>query len=264
MKCFDYIYKMKIALIQSELFWENPSENRKHFEQIINSVEENIDLIVLPEMFTSGFTMHPENVAETITGKTINWIQHLAKAKNCALTGSLVISENNTFYNRLVFVFPDGKIEYYDKKHLFTLAGEDKKYTAGNKKTIVEFRDFKICLQICYDLRFPAFSRNNQDYDLLIYVANWPKTRINAWDILLKARAVENMCYAIGVNRLGQDANNLEYTGHSQAVDFLGNYILEPQESNGFFIFEIKKEEMLETRKKLGFLNDRDAFQLKS
>ena len=264
MKCFDYIYNMKIVLIQTELFWENPSENRKHFEQIINSVEENIDLIVLPEMFTSGFTMHPEKVAETMTGETINWLQHLAKVKNCAITGSLVISENNTFYNRMVFVFPDGKIEYYNKKHLFTLAEEDKKYTPGNKKTIVEFRDFKICLQICYDLRFPVFSRNNEDYDLLIYVANWPKTRINAWDILLKARAVENMSYAIGVNRLGQDANNLEYTGHSQAVDFLGNYILEPQESNGFIIFEIKKEEMLETRKKLGFLADRDIFQLKS
>jgi omega-amidase len=249
---------MKIALIQTTLSWENPSENRNHFEQKINAISENVDLIVLPEMFTSGFTMNPEIIAETMNGETIKLLKSLAKAKNCAITGSLIIAENNNFYNRMIFVFPDGRIDYYDKKHLFTLAGEDKAYTAGNQKKIVKFRDFKICLQICYDLRFPTFARNTEDYDLLVYVANWPKIRINAWDILLKARAVENMCYSIGVNRIGTDNNNLEYVGHSQVVNFLGNNLVEPQEKEGVFIATLDKIVMLQTREKLGFLNDRD------
>jgi omega-amidase len=249
---------MKIAIIQTQLFWENPSENRKHFEQKLNSISENVDIIVLPEMFTSGFTMSPELVAETMSGETIRLLKTLAEAKNCAITGSLVISENNNFYNRLVFVFPDGNVEFYDKKHLFTLAGEDKVYESGSQKKIIEFRDFKICLQICYDLRFPTFARNKEDYDVLIYVANWPKTRINAWDILLKARAVENMCYAVGVNRIGADNNNLEYIGHSQVIDYLGNNLIEPQKEEGVFITNLNKLELLETRNKLGFLKDRD------
>lgn len=223
---------------------------------------EDVDLIVLPEMFSSGFTMNPKNVAETMDGETISWLQHLAKAKNCAITGSLVIEENGNYYNRLVFVLPNGKIKTYDKRHLFTLAGEDKVYTAGSNKLIIEYKGFKICPLICYDLRFPVFARNVENYDLLLYVANWPKPRINAWDILLKARAVENMSYAIGVNRIGMDNNNLEYVGHSQAVDFLGNYLIEPQETDGVFIVELDREKLLETRGKLGFLADRDSFNL--
>lgn len=249
---------MKIAIIQTELFWESPSQNRKRFEQKINSISQEVDLVILPEMFTSGFTMNPRLVAETMNGETIVLLKLLAKSKNCAITGSLVISENDNFYNRMIFVFPEGNIEYYDKKHLFTLAGEDKVYTFGNQKKIIEFRNFKICLQICYDLRFPVFARNTQDYDFLLYVANWPKTRINAWDILLKARAIENMCYTIGVNRIGTDNNNLEYIGHSQIVDCLGNSIIEPQEKEGIFIANLDKSSMLETRNKLGFLKDRD------
>ncbi|MBC7642714.1 MAG: nitrilase family protein [Flavobacterium sp.] len=253
---------MKIAIIQTDLFWENPTENRKYIKKKINAISENIDLIVLPEMFTSGFTMQPENVAEEMNGETILFLKSLAKNKNCAITGSLVIIENNNFYNRMVFIFPDGNLKYYDKKHLFTLAGEDKVYEPGKQKKIVEFRDFKFCLQICYDLRFPVFSRNCENYDALIYVANWPKTRINAWNILLKARATENMCYTIGVNRIGVDNNNLEYDGHSQVVDFLGNNVVEPQLSERIFIATLNKKEMLQTRKKLNFLNDKDAFNL--
>lgn len=255
---------MKVALIQSSLFWENPTANRNYFEQKINAITEQVDLIVLPEMFTTGFTMNPSAVAETMQGETIMWLQSLAKAKNSAITGSLIIAENNNYYNRLVFVFPSGEIQFYNKRHLFTLAGEDKVYTAGKEKRIIEYKGFKICPLICYDLRFPVFARNVEDYDLLIYVANWPKTRTNAWDILLQARAVENMCYAIGVNRIGLDANNFEYVGHSQGVDFLGNYILQPQENEGVFIAELNKEKLLETRNKLGFLSDRDTFELES
>jgi len=254
---------MKVALIQSPLVWENPTANRNHFEEKINAIAEKVDLIVLPEMFTTGFTLNPEAVAETMQGETISWLQFLAKAKNSAITGSLIIKENKNFHNRLVFVFPSGEIQFYDKRHLFTLAGEDKVYTSGNKKWIVDYLGWKICPLICYDLRFPVFARNIEDYDVLIYVANWPKPRINAWDILLRARSVENMCYTIGVNRTGLDDNNLEYVGHSQTVDFLGNYILEPQEIVGVFIVELNKEKLLETRNKLGFLNDRDSFELK-
>ena len=253
---------MKIALIQALLFWENPIQNRNYFEEKIISITENVDLIVLPEMFTSGFTMNPKAIAETMQGETVSWLQALAKAKNIAITGSLVIQENGNFYNRLVFVFPSGAIKTFDKKHLFTLAGEDKIYTSGTEKIIIEYKGFKICPLICYDLRFPVFARNTEDYDVLIYVANWPKPRINAWDALLKARAIENMCYTIGVNRIGEDPNQHHYPGHSQAIDFLGNYIIEPQETEGLFIVNLDKNALLESRQKFGFLNDRDAFKM--
>lgn len=253
---------MKIALIQTDLSWENPNENITLLHEKINTISQHVDLIVLPEMFTSGFTMNPKNVAETMRGETILWLKNLAKSKNCAITGSLVIKENGNYFNRLVFVFPNGEIQYYDKRHLFTLAGEDKVYTSGTEKLIIEYKDFKICPLICYDLRFPVFSRNVENYDLFIYVANWPKIRLNAWDILLKARAVENMSYVIGVNRIGLDNNNHEYVGHSQVVDFLGNHIIEPYETEDIYIVEINKEKMLETRGKLAFLNDKDDFEI--
>lgn len=254
---------MKIALIQSSLFWENPSANRNHFEEKINAISESVDVIVLPEMFTSGFTMKPNAVAETMQGETIAWLKHLAKAKNSAITGSLVIAENDNFYNRLVFVFPSGEIQFYDKRHLFTLAGEDEVYTAGTKKLIIEYKGWKICPLICYDLRFPVFSRNVEEYDVLIYVANWPITRINAWDALLKARAIENMSYTIGVNRIGEDDNKFQYNGHSQVVNFLGDYIMKPIETKGVFIVELNKAELLLARKKFNFLSDQDPFVLK-
>ena len=253
---------MKIALIQTSLIWEDPTENRSHLAQKITGFMEEVDLIVLPEMFSSGFTMNPKVVAETMQGETILWLQHLAKAKNCAITGSLVIEEKGNYYNRLVFVFPNGNIKSYDKRHLFTLAGEHKSYTAGIDKLIVEYKGFRICPLVCYDLRFPVFSRNEENYDVLLYVANWPKPRINAWDALLKARAIENMCYTIGVNRIGEDPNKHTYPGHSQMIDFLGDYLIEPQENEGVFITTLNKNTLLEARQKFGFLNDRDAFTM--
>lgn len=254
---------MKVALIQSSIVWENPKLNRKYYEETINGIVGSVDLIVLPEMFTTGFTMNPQQVAETMQGETVVWLQTLAKAKKSAITGSLIIEENGNFFNRLVFVFSSGEVHYYDKKHLFTLAGEDRIYSRGGQKIVIDYLGWKICPLVCYDLRFPVFSRNTEDYDLLLYVASWPKPRINAWDILIRARAVENMCYTIGVNRNGLDNNNFEYVGHSQVVDFLGNYVLEPQETEGVFVVELSKEKMIETRNKLGFLNDRDSFELK-
>ncbi|OXG07995.1 putative amidohydrolase [Flavobacterium araucananum] len=254
---------MKIALIQSDLYWEDAVKNRNSFESKINQIGSTVNLVVLPEMFSTGFTMNAQAVAETMQGETVLWLKTLAKQKNFAITGSLIIVENEKYYNRMVFVFPSGEIKYYNKRHLFSLAGEDKFYTNGNEKVIVEYLDWKICLQVCYDLRFPVFARNIENYDLLLYVANWPKVRTNAWDALLKARAIENLSYAVGVNRVGLDANNYEHTGHSQVVDFLGNYILEPQETEAVFIVELDKNEMLETRKKLDFLSDKDVFEIK-
>jgi omega-amidase len=253
---------MKIALIQSDLYWEEASKNRNSFESKINSIKQPVDLIVLPEMFSTGFTMNASVVAETMEDTTLLWLKTLAEKKNCAITGSLIIKENNHFYNRLLFVFPNGTIKQYDKRHLFSLAGEDKFYTKGNSKEIIDYLGWKICPQICYDLRFPVFSRNTENYDLLLYVANWPKVRTNAWDTLLKARAIENMSYVIGVNRIGLDANNYEHIGHSQAIDFLGNYVLEPQETEDIFIIELDKKTMLNTREKLDFLNDKDSFTI--
>ncbi len=251
---------MKIALIQTTLHWENPEANRNQIEKLILSITESVDLIVLPEMFSTGFTMNPKDVAETMSGDTVTWLQSIAKSKNVAIIGSLVVKESNQYYNRLLFVYPSGEINKYDKRHLFTLAGEDKVYTAGNERLIVDYLGFKICPLICYDLRFPVFSRNTENYDLMLYVANWPKPRVNAWDILLKARAVENQCFVIGVNRVGLDNNNHEYVGHSQAVDFSGNYLLAPQNNESVFIVTIDKNEMIAMRKKLDFLADRDVF----
>lgn len=251
---------MKIALIQSSLVWENPKANRNNFEEKINAISEKVDLIVLPEMFTSGFTMNPKDVCEAMDGETVLWLKLIAKAKKSAITGSLIIKENNNYYNRLVFVFPSGEIQFYDKRHLFTLAGEEKVYTSGIKKLIIDYLGFKICPLICYDLRFPVFSRNTEEYDVLLYVANWPKVRINAWDTLLKARAIENISYTIGVNRVGIDNNKLEYNGHSQIIDFSGNYLLEPQENDGIYYTKLHKNDLLDFREKFGFLNDRDSF----
>jgi omega-amidase len=253
---------MKIAIIQTNLVWENPEANRKHFEQKINTINENVDLIVLPEMFTTGFTTNAEKVAEKMNGKTIDWLQKLARQKNCAITGSLIIEENNYYFNRSVFVVPTREIQTYDKRHLFTFGEEHKHFTAGEDKLIVEYKGWKICPLICYDLRFPVFARNVENYDLLLYVANWPITRINAWDSLLKARAIENVSYAIGVNRIGTDAKNLTYNGHSQVIDYMGNYRVEPQENEGVFIVTLDKKTMLEARNNFGFLNDKDHFEL--
>ena len=254
---------MKIALFQTKLAWENPAVNRKFIEEYFLNEDESFDLFVLPEMFTSGFTMNPSAVAETMDGETMTWLKELAKKKTCAITGSLVVKENGNFYNRMVFVFPSGEVKFYNKRHLFTLAGEEKVYTKGNEKVIVNYNNWNICMQVCYDLRFPVFVRNVEKYDLLLYVANWPKPRINAWDTLLKARAIENMCYTIGVNRVGEDANQLEYPGHSKAFDFLGNTLLDCELELGVFIIELDKTSQNDARAKFNFLNDMDIFEIR-
>ncbi|NUY81342.1 amidohydrolase [Flavobacterium sp. MAH-1] len=254
--------QLNIALVQTPLVWQDCEANRNLLEEKINAIAEPVDIIVLPEMFSTGFTMTPNECAETMNGKSVKWMKRLASEKNSAIVGSLVIKSGVKCYNRLLFVRPTGEIETYDKRHLFTLAGEDKVYTSGRKKLVLDYKGFKICPLICYDLRFPAFSRNVEDYDLLIYVANWPLPRIAAWDALLKARAIENMCYVVGVNRVGEDWNKHQYPGHSQVLDYLGETLLSAWENEGVFIIGIDKRPMLETREKLAFLNDRDNIKV--
>lgn len=254
---------LKVAIIQSKLAWEQPAENRRHFSDKIADISEEVDLIVLPEMFTTGFSMSPENCAEGMNGETCQWMQEIAREKNSAICGSIMIVENGKYFNRFLFVAPNGDISTYNKRHLFTLAGEHETYEQGKQNVLIEYKGWKIRPQICYDLRFPVFIRNTDNYDLLIFVANWPETRINAWDTLLKARAIENLCYAIGVNRVGDDANNLKYNGHSAIYNPLGNEICSPiHVEEKTVVVTLEKSVIDKTRNQLNFLNDRDQFKI--
>ena len=255
---------LDIVLIQSHLAWENPIQNRAVFEQKIKSITDTIDLIILPEMFTTGFTMNATGVSETMQGETITWLQKLAKEKNCAIAGSVIIEDAGNFYNRFLFVEPDGSLQKYDKHQLFTLAKEEEVFTAGTEEVIIEYKGWKIKPQVCYDLRFPVWARNTSAYDVLIYVASWPKPRVNAWDTLLKARAIENMSYCVGVNRVGLDGKGYEYNGHSAVYDVLGNSILKenPIEKESILYATLDKSHIENTRKKLPFLNDADSFRI--
>ena len=254
---------LKVALIQSDLVWENPKQNRDNFAAKIRTITKPVDLIILPEMFTTGFTMNPGPIAETMEGETVLWLKKMSSEKQSAITGSVIIKDHNQFYNRLIFVKPSGSIDVYDKRHTFTLAGEDKIYTAGTEKLIIDYKGWKICPLVCYDLRFPVWARNVENYDLLLYVANWPKPRIQAWNTLLKSRAIENMCYCIGVNRVGLDVNDYEYNGNSAVYDVLGENISNIYSNKEQIEIVILNKEHIEiNRKKLQFLNDRDRFTL--
>ncbi len=255
--------QLKVALIQSDLEWENPNQNRENFKEKIEAITTAVDLILLPEMFTTGFTMNASEFAETMKDKTVLWMQKMAALKNSAIIGSIIIKENSKYYNRLLFVHPDGNIQFYDKRHTFTLAGEDKVYASGNSKLIIDYKGWKICPLICYDLRFPVWSRNVEEYDVLLFVANWPKPRIIAWDTLLSARAIENMCYCIGVNRVGVDKQDHEYCGHSTTYDVLGNNItpIRPNKEHTEIV-TLERNHINFYRNKLKFLNDKDTFNL--
>lgn len=255
--------QFSIALVQADLVWENPEQNRINFTKKINGITKAIDLIILPEMFTTGFTMNAGKVAETMDGETVLWMKYLASEKNTAIMGSIVVAEDDNYYNRLLFVEPSGKVSYYDKRHTFTLVGEDKTYTAGTEKVIIDYEGWKICTLICYDLRFPVWARNTEDYDILTYVANWPKPRVSAWDALLKARSIENMCYTIGVNRVGVDGVNSIYSGHSAVYDVLGEELTSFQPNNEQIeIVTLEKRHIQAYQNKLKFLNDRDSFNI--
>ncbi len=255
--------ELNIALIQTSLFWESPQKNLEMFSKKIESISEEVDLIILPEMFTSGFTMTPNKIEKRWGNETTEWMKKVAFKKNAALVGSLVFQENHRYYNRLLFVEPDGKITSYDKRHTFTLAGEDKIYTSGKDKALINYKGFTIFPLICYDLRFPVWSRNVEGYDVLIYVANWPKPRIKAWDSLLCARAIENMSYCVGVNRVGEDNSGHQYSGHSAIYNTLGERVAFSDKET-ILTATLKKSHIEATRDKLKFLDDKDSFSLLS
>ncbi len=255
---------MKIALIQFDTLWEDKEANLDYVSNQIKLLPQDVDLVILPEMFTTGFSMIPERSAELENGPTFQTLQQLAVNNKVAITASWITEDEEQYYNRLYFIYPDGSYETYNKRHLFTLAGEQNVYEPGTDKLIVSYKGWNICPLICYDLRFPVYSRIvDENYDLLIYVASWPERRIYAWDSLLKARAIENMSYVVAVNRCGSDPSGVNYSGHSQVLDPLGHYIIEPITGSSTPIIELNKNTLSEARLKFNFLKDSDAFELK-
>ena len=252
---------MKLLLLQTDIAWQQPEANRKRAELLIEA-SPKADLIILPEMFTTGFVASPKGEAEPPCGETFEWMRRVAQTKDAALAGSIITEENAKYYNRMYFVKPDGSYSIYDKRHLFTFAGEDKNYSHGSKRVVVEYMGFRILLQICYDLRFPVFSRNRGDYDMIIYSANWPIPRTKVWDTLLRARAIENACYVVGVNRVGSDPY-CQYKGRSVLLDYKGREVTAVGLSEECALCNsIKKEDLLDFRKKFPVLNDADDFEL--
>ncbi|MBM3402964.1 MAG: amidohydrolase, partial [Bacteroidetes bacterium] len=240
---------LKITVFQAYLFWENIDKNLQNLELRLSSIREKTDLIVLPEMFSTGFSMNPQQYAEKMDGKTIKWMHRQAKKFNCVVTGSIIICENEKYYNRLIWMRPDGSYEYYDKRHLFGMGGEDKHYSAGSKKLFVELNGWKICPIICYDLRFPVWLRNkNEEYDMLLIIANWPERRSLHWRTLIPARAIENQAFVVAVNRVGHDGNEIYHSGDSMCIDPNGKVIYYKPNDEDLYTFSIKKEELKSAR----------------
>jgi len=265
---------LTITIVQTQLSWENKTENLLLFSEKIRGISTKTEIVILPEMFSTGFSMNPEGLAETMNGPTMDWMRTLAEEKKIILTGSIIIKEDEgtgyRYFNRLIWMLPNGQYGYYDKRHLFAYAGENEKYSAGNKRFIASVKGWKINLLVCYDLRFPAWSRqspsqsqevgNDPEYDLLIYVANWPDRRSHAWKTLLQARAIENQCYVAGVNRIGIDGNNIAYSGNSMIIDPLGEVVYCGANEEDIFTFILQKEKLQEARAKFPFLKDADRF----
>lgn len=251
---------LKITIIQPDIIWENPKVNIEKYSEWIENISDT-DIIILPEMFTTGFSMNPARLSETMNGISVNWMKNIAKEKDAAVVGTLIIEENSQIFNRSFWVFPNGKFEYFDKRHLFTMGQEHLHYSAGDEKLIVEYKGWRFCPLICYDLRFPVWSRNQENYDVLIYMANWPAARHHVWKNLLVARAIENQSYCFGINRIGQDGNGLKYQGDSALVspkgfaEFLG-------EKENVHTFAISYSELHNFRKSFPLLNDRDEFHI--
>ena len=264
-----------VTLVQSDLAWENRADNLRSFEEKIKNIKERTEVVILPEMFNTGFSMNPKKLAESMDGETVQWMKRLAKQKGVILTGSLIIEEAGNYFNRLVWMLPSGEFGVYDKRHRFGYAGEDQQFAAGNKRLIASVKGWRVNLQVCYDLRFPVWARQQViamndlpgssdefEYDVLIYVANWPERRMHAWTTLLQARAIENQCYTIGVNRVGKDGNDIGYNGNSMIVDPLGEIIYQKPESEDVFTYALNKEKLHDVRSKFPFLKDADSFQI--
>lgn len=257
---------LHISFIQTALFWENKAANLLMLEEKINSISQKTEIVVLPEMFSTGFSMNPSALAETMDGPTVQWMKKISAEKKVILTGSVIIQENNQFFNRLLWVLPNGTIGHYDKRHRFAFAGEDQHYSNGHKRLIAQVKGWKINLQICYDLRFPVWARQQSDqepeYDLLLYVANWPERRSHAWKTLLTARAIENQSYVIGVNRVGEDGNGIYHSGNSMVVDPLGEVLYHKEHEEDIFTIILEKNTLTEIRNKFPFWKDADDFHI--
>jgi len=257
---------LRVTLIQSELAWHDPQANRLAFERLIAPLAGTTDLIVLPEMFTTGFTMAAEQMAEPANGPTLAWMRELAARAGAVIAGSVATADAGHYYNRLLWVRPDGTHEHYDKRHLFRMAREQEHYAPGERRLIVELQGWKVCPLVCYDLRFPVWSRNrigtNQGYDLVLYIANWPERRRYAWQTLLKARAIENLSYCVGVNRVGQDGRDFNYTGDSAAIDFLGQPMTEPAEAAFVATVTLDRAALDEFRTRFPAHLDSDEFRV--
>lgn len=266
----DSSKELKITLIQSSLHWHSIEANLAMFEEKVWKIEEGTDLIILPEMFNTGFTMEVESLAEPMNSKTFRWMRQQAAQTKAVVAGSLIIREGSSYFNRLIWMGPDGSYATYDKRHLFRMAGEHHSFDAGDDILIKQIKDWKICPMVCYDLRFPVWSRNKWDkemqgmkYDLLIFIANWPAVRVSAWDILLKARAVENLCYVAGVNRIGEDGNDIDYNGHSAVINTKGQYLWYGQEKEQIKTVKLDKDELDRYREKFPAYLDADDFEIK-
>lgn len=255
---------MNIILLQTDIGWRAPRANMKHAAALIGKAAAGsavpVDLVVLPEMFTTGFDLDPVS-AEGSGTLALEWMRGQASRYDAAVAGSVIWEEEGLVHNRLLFVKPDGNYIYYDKRHLFTFAGENKRYTPGGSRVVVTWRGMRILLQVCYDLRFPVFARNRNDYDMILYVANWPQVRMNAWDTLLKARAIENACYVAGVNRCGSDPSQ-DYTGGSAIIDFKGHVMAHAGGNEASIEASTDMEALIKFRKKFPVLDDADDFTL--
>lgn len=251
---------LRIALAQARLHWRSPDDNRAHLHELVESGSGPVDLFILPETFTTGF-LGDQGDAERMDGPTVAWMRALAKKHGATVTGSAVIEETGRF-NRLLWVTPDGSVDHYDKKHLFAHGGEDQRYDAGTARKVFHWRGWRICPQICYDIRFPVWCRNRDDYDLLLVVANWPAPRIAAWRSLLQARAIENQCYVAAVNRVGEDGNGKRYPGNSVVFDPLGEVVLELGAEETVGAAGIDREYLRRCRRELPFQRDADGFEL--
>ncbi|MGC4035620.1 MAG: amidohydrolase [Chitinophagaceae bacterium] len=264
---------LTITIIQSHLHWKDKAANLKMFEEKIENIKEKTEIVVLPEMFSTGFVIEPAELAETMDGETVQWMKRVSAKRKIILAGSVIIKENDDaglhFYNRLIWMLPNGECGFYDKRHRFAFAGEDQRYTAGNKRLIASVKGWKINLLVCYDLRFPVWSRQSPDtedslpeYDVLVYVANWPERRNHAWKTLLQARAIENQCYVVGVNRVGKDGTDLYHSGDSMIIDPLGEAIYHKKDDEDIFTITIDKDGLQNVREKFPFWKDADNFSI--
>ena len=255
---------MNIAAIQSDLVWENPEKNRSCFSRIIDDLDSDIEMVILPEMFTTGFSMNSAALAEPMDGNTVEWMRITSENYDVAIVGSLIIKEDGKFFNRLIFMKPDGTFSYYDKGHLFRMERENLYFTKGTRPLIISWSGFNISLQICYDLRFPVWSRiRNNNYDLLLFIANWPGSRGDVWNTLLKARAIENQCYVAGVNRIGKDGEGLTYSGDSVILDPKGEILASlPEHKEGILTANLSLPDLRRFRDKFPVWKDGDDFTL--